>query len=79
MPACGGSSMSVTEAALLVGQPLVNADEDVPLRPDSKALTRRDEGEAEQAVLEANGDGFETIVLRPRLVWGKGDTTILPR
>ena len=26
-----------TEAALLVGQPLVNADERVPLRPDSKA------------------------------------------
>ena len=26
-----------TEAALLVGQPLVNADETVPLRPDSKA------------------------------------------
>ena len=33
---------------------------------------------AEQAVLEANGDGFETVVVRPRLVWGPGDTTILP-
>ena len=33
---------------------------------------------AEQAVLDANGDGFETVVLRPRLVWGPGDTTIVP-
>jgi len=33
---------------------------------------------AEQAVRDANGNGFETVVVRPRLVWGAGDTTILP-
>jgi nucleoside-diphosphate-sugar epimerase len=33
---------------------------------------------AEQAVLDANRHGFETVVLRPRLVWGPGDTTIVP-
>ena len=67
-----------TEAALLVGQPLVNADERVPLRPDSKAHYPATKAMAEQAVLDANRDGFETVVLRPRLVWGPGDTTILP-
>ena len=67
-----------TEAALLVGQPLVNADETVPLRPDSKAHYSATKAMAERAVLDANGDGFETVVLRPRLVWGPGDTTILP-
>ena len=67
-----------TEAALLVGQPLVNADETVPLRPDSKAHYSATKAMAEQAVLDANGDGFETVVLRPRLVWGPGDTTIVP-
>ena len=67
-----------TEAALLVGQPLVNADETVPLRPDSKAHYSATKAMAEQAVLDENGDGFETVVLRPRLVWGPGDTTILP-
>jgi len=67
-----------TEAALLVGQPLVNADETVPLRPDSKAHYSATKAMAEQAVLEANADGFETVVLRPRLVWGPGDTTIVP-
>ena len=33
---------------------------------------------AEQAVRAANGDGFETVVVRPRFVWGAGDTTLLP-
>jgi nucleoside-diphosphate-sugar epimerase len=33
---------------------------------------------AEQAVRAAPADGFETVVLRPRFVWGVGDTTLLP-
>ncbi|HVE68011.1 MAG TPA: NAD-dependent epimerase/dehydratase family protein [Solirubrobacteraceae bacterium] len=67
-----------TEAALLAGQPLVDVDETAPLRPDSKALYPATKAQAEQAVRDANGDGFETVVVRPRLVWGVGDTTILP-
>ena len=67
-----------TEAALLAGQPLVNVNEDAPLRPDSKALYSATKAMAEQAVRDANADGFETVVVRPRLVWGAGDTTILP-
>jgi nucleoside-diphosphate-sugar epimerase len=27
----------------------------------------------------ANGPNFETMVVRPRLIWGKGDTTLTPR
>jgi nucleoside-diphosphate-sugar epimerase len=67
-----------TEAALMDGQPLVNVDETVPLRPDSRALYSATKARAEQAVVEASGDGLETVVVRPRLVWGLGDTTILP-
>jgi len=67
-----------TEAALLAGQPLVNVNEDAPLRPDSKAAYPATKAMAEQAVRDANSDGFETVVVRPRLVWGAGDTTILP-
>jgi nucleoside-diphosphate-sugar epimerase len=67
-----------TEAGLLAGQPLVNVDEDAPQRPDSKALYSATKAMAEQVVREANADGFETVVVRPRLVWGAGDTTILP-
>src|SRR5437660_2334132 len=67
-----------TEAALLAGQPLVNVDETAPLRPDSPALYSSTKARAEQLVLDANHEGFETVVVRPRFVWGRGDTTLLP-
>jgi nucleoside-diphosphate-sugar epimerase len=67
-----------TEAGLIAGQPLVNVDESAPLRPDSKAHYCATKAMAEQVVREANADGFETVVVRPRLVWGRGDTSILP-
>ncbi|MEA2413196.1 MAG: hypothetical protein QOC77_3757, partial [Thermoleophilaceae bacterium] len=42
------------------------------LYPSTKAM-------AEQAVRQANRPGsFETVVVRPRFVWGPGDTTVLP-
>ena len=43
-----------TEAALLAGQPLVEADERAPLRFDSPALYSSTKARAEAAVLEAN-------------------------
>ena len=67
-----------TEAALMAGQPLVNVDETAPLRPDSKAHYSATKAEAERLVLDAWTEGFETLVLRPRMVWGKRDTTLLP-
>lgn len=68
-----------TEAALLAGRPLVDVDETAPLRPDSPALYSSTKARAEQAVLAADREGFETVVVRPRFVWGAGDTTLLPR
>jgi nucleoside-diphosphate-sugar epimerase len=62
-----------TEAALMNGEPLVNVDESAPLQPDSKAVYARTKARAEQAA-RAGG----AVVIRPRLVWGPGDTTILP-
>jgi nucleoside-diphosphate-sugar epimerase len=67
-----------TEAALLAGEPLVNVDETAPLRPDSPALYSATKAKAEKLVLDASRDGFETVVVRPRFVWGRGDTTLLP-
>jgi nucleoside-diphosphate-sugar epimerase len=67
-----------TEAALMAGEPLVNVDETAPRRPDSKALYSATKARAEEAVLRANREGFETVSLRPRFVWGAGDTTLLP-
>jgi nucleoside-diphosphate-sugar epimerase len=68
-----------TEAALMAGQPLVNVDETTPLRPDSPSPYPWSKAKAEQAVRDANGNGLETVVVRPRFVWGHGDTTLLPR
>lgn len=66
-----------TEAAVLAGEPLVDVDETAPLRPDSKAAYASTKARAE-ALVRAASDGLETVVIRPRLVWGPGDTTILP-
>lgn len=67
-----------TEAALLAGEPLVEVDETAPLRPDSPALYSATKARAEELVLGAAADGFETVVIRPRFVWGPNDTTLLP-
>jgi nucleoside-diphosphate-sugar epimerase len=67
-----------TEAALMAGEPLIDVDETTPLRPDSKAPYPATKAKAELAVRAANREGFETVALRPRFVWGKGDTTLLP-
>jgi nucleoside-diphosphate-sugar epimerase len=67
-----------TEAALLAGEPLVAVDERAPLRFDSPALYSSTKARAEEAVIEANQNGLETVVVRPRFVWGRGDTTLLP-
>lgn len=67
-----------TEAALMAGEPLVQVDETAPLRPDSRAPYPATKAQAEQAVRDASRDGFETVAVRPRFVWGKGDTTLLP-
>jgi nucleoside-diphosphate-sugar epimerase len=67
-----------TEAALLAGAPLVNADESAPLRPDSKSLYPSSKARGERAVRNAGRPGFDTVVVRPRFVWGPGDATIVP-
>jgi nucleoside-diphosphate-sugar epimerase len=67
-----------TEAALMAGQPLVNVDETAELRPDSPSLYPSTKAKAEQVVRAANGDDLETVVVRPRFVWGRGDTSLLP-
>lgn len=67
-----------TEAVLLAGKPLVNVDESPPLRPDSPALYSATKARAERDVLAASDGALETVVVRPRFVWGVGDTTLLP-
>lgn len=67
-----------TEAALFKGQDMVDIDESYPYPEHTPFLYSETKAEAERRVLAANQAGFETLSLRPRLVWGPGDTTVLP-
>jgi len=55
-------------------------DETYPLALNSPFPYSRTKALAEQAVLAANDPavGFETMVIRPRMIWGPGDQTVLP-
>jgi nucleoside-diphosphate-sugar epimerase len=65
-----------TEAVLIAGDPLINVDETAPLRPDSRAPYPATKARAERLVREASD--LETVIVRPRFVWGAGDTSVLP-
>jgi nucleoside-diphosphate-sugar epimerase len=67
-----------TEAALFHGQHLRGVDETYPLAPNSPYPYSSTKAQAEMLVREANAPEFQTIVLRPRFIWGPGDTTLLP-
>jgi nucleoside-diphosphate-sugar epimerase len=67
-----------TEAVLADGKPIVRADETRPRAAHPAGLYPLTKGLAEAAVLAANSADFATIVIRPRLIWGAGDTTLLP-
>lgn len=69
-----------TEAVLGDGNPIVRADETRPLPAKPYGVYPISKGRAEAAVVAANGKGgLETVVVRPRYIWGKGDTTLLPQ
>ena len=68
-----------TEAVFAEGPPLVNLDETrlipehpLPRYPATKAA-------AEKLVRAANCDELRTVVIRPRLIWGADDTSVLPK
>jgi len=66
-----------TEAALCDGTPLVNVDESRPLPERPLSRYPQSKAEAEKRVRAANGPSFETVVVRPRFVWGNDDTSVL--
>ena len=67
-----------TEAVLLGGPPIVRANETWPYPAHPVGLYALTKGLAEARVIAENGRGLETVVVRPRLIWGRGDTSILP-
>jgi nucleoside-diphosphate-sugar epimerase len=67
-----------TEAVLADGKPIVRADEARPMPAKPLGAYPITKGLAETAVVAANAPEFATVVVRPRFVWGKGDTNLLP-
>jgi len=66
----------VSAAAVVQGdpEPLVNIDERVPAQQRSFAPYSSSKAAAEQILLAANGrrDGFQTVAIRPPMIWGTG-------
>ncbi len=58
---------------------LEGVDESVGYSDHYDALYSRTKAEAERRVLAAASDELRTVALRPHLVWGPGDTSLLPR
>ena len=68
-----------TESVLAEGNPLVNVDEAAPYPEHPLPRYPLTKQLAERRVRAANGDGLETVVIRPRLIWGDNDTSLLPQ
>jgi nucleoside-diphosphate-sugar epimerase len=66
-----------TEAVLADGKPIIRANEQVPYPKKPAGYYPLTKGLAEQCVIAGNKDGLETVIVRPRLIWGKGDTSVL--
>lgn len=67
-----------TEAVLTGGQPIVNADETRPRSRSPLGPYARTKAQAEEVVLAANSQELKTVIVRPRLIWGPGDTETFP-
>lgn len=67
-----------TEAVLFDDADLLDVDETAPVPPKHRFLYGETKAEAERLVLAANRDGFTTLSVRPRLVWGPRDASVLP-
>jgi nucleoside-diphosphate-sugar epimerase len=67
-----------TESVLWHGQHLRGVDETYPRALNSPYPYSWTKARAEELVEKANTDAFQTIILRPRFIWGPGDTTLLP-
>lgn len=68
-----------TEAVLIDGNPIVRADETRPYPKNPIGLYAITKGAAERRVVEANDASLSTVVVRPRFIWGRDDSTLLPR
>ena len=61
------------------GKDMEGVDESVPYPDRYPAPYPQTKAQAEREVVSASRTGLKTIVLRPHLIWGPGDTHLVPR
>lgn len=71
--------MVSTESVLADGRPLVNVDESHPFPRRPAGSYSASKARAEKLALSFNGPDMAVIAVRPRMVWGRDDTTALPQ
>jgi nucleoside-diphosphate-sugar epimerase len=82
---CGVTRFVFTSSPSVVfaGEDQPGVDEKVPYdfgwMESNRAFYSHSKACAEQAVLAANSDTLRTCALRPHLIWGPGDTHLVPR
>jgi nucleoside-diphosphate-sugar epimerase len=67
-----------TEAVLWKGQDLIDVTEEHPYPASTPYLYSETKAEAERLVRGFDQQSMETVILRPRFVWGPGDQTLAP-
>lgn len=68
-----------TEAVYADGSALADFDESRPLPERPLPRYPASKNLAEREVVAANAPDFATVICRPRLIWGAGDTSVLPK
>ncbi len=68
-----------TPSVVHAGHDVAGADESLPYATSFSSAYPRTKAAAERLVLAANDEALATLALRPHLVWGPGDTQLIPR
>jgi nucleoside-diphosphate-sugar epimerase len=68
-----------TPSVVFAGRDIEGDDETLPYSPNPLCHYAASKIIAERLVLTANSETLRTTALRPHLVWGPGDTQIIPR
>lgn len=68
-----------TPSVVFGHEDLEGVDESMPYATEFEAFYPQTKAEAERRVLDSHDDALRTIAIRPHIVWGPGDTSLLPR
>jgi nucleoside-diphosphate-sugar epimerase len=68
-----------TPSVVHAGGDIEGGDESLPYPEHFESPYPKSKAIAERMVIEANGASLATVALRPHLIWGPGDTNLVPR